>query len=76
MIEHLPATTSERSVNVDKICVAVLFFNEVGKMLSVLLKFFYFASIFQGISLSPKHFLVVDWLDLVTAILIKINLYA
>ena len=52
------------------------FFDEVGKMLSVLLKFFYFASIFQGTSLSPKHFLVAVWLDLVTAILIKINLYA
>ena len=54
------------------------FFNRVGKKPTALLKFSYFTSIFQGISLGPKHFVGVykDWLDLITTMLkqIKINL--
>ena len=51
------------------------FFNREGKKCTGLLKFSYLTSIFQGISLGPKHFVGVykDWLDLITAMLIKIN---
>ena len=35
------------------------FFNSVGKKPTALLKFSYFKSIFQGISLGPKHFVGV-----------------
>ena len=35
-----------------------LVINRVGKKPAALLKFSYFTSIFQGISLGPKHFLV------------------
>ena len=54
------------------------FFDKVGKKPTALLKFYYFTSIFQGILLCPKHFVVVvqkDCLDLITKILITINLY-
>ena len=57
--DHLLATAYERSVNLDKICERVLFFNNLSKKPSALLKCSYFASIFQGISLGLKHFVGV-----------------